>query len=455
MSNRLNRSLGVFAAWFVRWVQGLLAGVASRPGKWPQRAQRWLEPHRVRAVALRVREVLEFAARRARDLRLPQVAGSLTFTTVLALVPLLAVALAIFATFPMFSDFRAALEKNVLRELLPTEHAGVLLSYLSGFAKKAGQLTALGLVFLVMAAMMMIATVDRTLNELWHVRGKRPLVQRVLVYWALITLGPVLIGASVAAMSYVLTQSTEVLRDLPRVLRAALSYTPLILSVLAYAALYVLVPNRKVAWSHALTGGAVAALAGESIKAGFAWYIRSGGVANIYGAFAVVPFFLIWVYLSWLAVLVGAAIASTIPLLRTTRFVDTARAGNDFVTAVALFRALFAAAQADEGNAERTAQALSRMTRTSLQDTERLLRVLSSLGYVRPLGGMYAGQWRMTCDCARSSLRPLFEALAVSPRNTLIERDPMGTRRWLAPLMHADALDCPIEQLEQDSRFSV
>lgn len=455
MVNRLNRPAGALTQLVRRRAQRARTRMGKQLGRWSQRMERWLEPSRIRAFALRAREVLEFAVRRARQLRLPQVAGSLTFTTVLALVPLLAVALAIFATFPMFSEFRAALEKNLLRELLPTEHASVLLTYLGGFAKKAGQLTALGLMFLVVAAMLMIATVDRTLNELWHVREKRPLVQRVLVYWALITLGPLLIGASVAAMSYVLTQSTDVLGALPRVLRAALSYTPLVLSVLAYAALYVLVPNRKVAWSHALIGGTVAALAGESIKAGFALYIRSGGVANIYGAFAVVPFFLIWVYLSWLAVLLGAAIASTIPLLRTTRFVDTTRAGNDFVTAVALLRALYAAVQADESKAERTAQALGRMTRTALQDAERLLRVLSSLGYVRPLGGMYAGQWRLTCDCARTSLRPLFETLALSPRNTLIERDPMGTRRWLAPLMHADALDCPIEQLEKDSRFNL
>lgn len=455
MVNRLNRPAGALTQFVRRRVQRARTRMGKQLGRWSQRMERWLEPSRIRAFALRAREVLEFAVRRARQLRLPQVAGSLTFTTVLALVPLLAVALAIFATFPMFSEFRAALEKNLLRELLPTEHASVLLTYLGGFAKKAGQLTALGLMFLVVAAMLMIATVDRTLNELWHVREKRPLVQRVLVYWALITLGPLLIGASVAAMSYVLSQSTDVLGALPRVLRAALSYTPLVLSVLAYAALYVLVPNRRVAWSHALIGGTVAALAGESIKAGFALYIRSGGVANIYGAFAVVPFFLIWVYLSWLAVLLGAAIASTIPLLRTTRFVDATRAGNDFVTAVALLRALYAAVQADESKAERTAQSLGRMTRTALQDAERLLRVLSSLGYVRPLGGMYAGQWRLTCDCARTSLRPLFEALALSPRNTLIERDPMGTRRWLAPLMHADALDCPIEQLEKDSRFNL
>ncbi len=416
--------------------------------RYARRVADGFDPTKLRPRLLRVREVLEFAAQRARELKLPQVAGSLTFTTVLALVPLLAVALSIFATFPMFSEFRAALQKDFLRELLPDQYAGLLLRYLNDFASKAARLTALGLGFLVVTAMMMIATVDRTLNELWHVRDKRPLVQRVLVYWALITLAPVLIGASLAATSYLLSQSTEVLRQLPRGMRTALDYLPLLLSGLAYAALYVFVPNRKVAWSDALIGGGVAALAGEVIKSGFAWYIRGGGVANIYGAFAVVPLFLIWVYLSWLAVLLGAAIASTIPMLRTTRFADAARPGNDFVTATALLRALFSAARSHEGSGERSAQALSRFTRTSLQDTERLLRTLSALGYVRLLGGEHVGQWRMTCDPAHTNLRALYEKLAVSPHNTLVTRDPMGVNRWLTPLLRSDALDCPLNDLE-------
>ncbi len=426
-----------------RWHKAL-----SAPSWSVRRLADGFDPAKLRPRLLRVREVLEFTAQRARELKLPQVAGSLTFTTVLALVPLLAVALAIFATFPMFSEFRAALQKDFLRELLPEQHAGLLLRYLNDFASKAARLTALGLGFLVVTAMMMIGTVDRTLNELWHVRGKRPLVQRVLVYWALITLGPVLIGASLAATSYVLSQSTEVLRQLPRGVRTALDYLPLILSGLAYGALYVFVPNRKVAWSDALIGGGVAALAGEVIKSGFAGYIRSGGVANVYGAFAVVPLFLIWVYLSWLAVLLGAAIASTMPMLRTTRFADAARPGNDFVTAVALLRALFSAARSGERGAERCAKALSRFTRTSLPDTERLLSVLSTLGYVRPLGGEHVGQWRITCDPTHTSLRALYEKLAVSPHNTLLTRDPMGTSRWLAPILHSDALDCPLSELE-------
>lgn len=417
---------------------------------WPSIADA-VDPARVGPRLIHAREVLEFAVRRAHELRLPQVAASLTFETVLALVPLLAVALSIFATFPMFGEFRAALEKNILRELLPEQHAGVLLRYLSEFADKAAQLTALGLGFLVITAMMMIATVDRTLNDLWHVHDKRPLAQRVLVYWALITLGPVLIGASLAASSYLLTLSTGVVGQLPTGLHALLDTMPVVVSALAYAALFVLVPNRKVAWKDALIGGGAAALVGEAIKAVFAYFIRGGGVASIYGAFAVVPLFLIWVYLSWLVVLLGAAIASTIPMLRSTRFADTSRPGNDFVTAVALLRVLRDAALEAGGDGQRCADQLSRITRTPLADTERLLRVLAALSYVRPLGGEHAGQWRITCDPARATLRPLYERLAVSAEHSLLRRDPLGVGQWLAPLVASEALDRPLAELGASS----
>ena len=426
---------------------------AAAPVTWSERLGRaWraaadvIDPTKLGPRLTRAREILEFAVRRAREVQLPQVAASLTFTTVLALVPLLAVALSIFATFPIFSDFRAALEKNLLRELLPPQYAELMLRYLQEFAAKAARLTAFGLGFLVIVAMLMIATVDRTLNELWQVREKRPLAQRVLVYWALITLGPVLIGASLAATSYLMTVSTDVLRQLPKGLRALLDYLPVVLSALAYAALFVVVPNRKVEWKDALIGGAAAAVVGEAIKEGFAYYIRGGVATNIYGAFAVVPLFLIWVYLSWLVLLLGAAIASTIPMLRTTRFADTTRPGDDFVTAAALLRGLHDAV-IEDGDGQRSADFLSRLTRTPLADTERLLRVLAALSYVRPLGGAFAGQWRITCDPKRATLRPLFETLAVSAQHSLLTRDALGVSQWLAPVAESEALDRPLADL--------
>ncbi len=402
----------------------------------------WLDPATIGPRLQRAREVLRFAVSRAEAMRLPQVAGSLTFTTVLALVPLAAVALSIFAAFPMFGELRGALEKNVLREMLPAQYAAMLLRYINEFAAKAAGLTAFGLVFLGLTAMMMIATVERTLNELWHVRQQRRVAQRVLVYWALLTLGPLVIGGSVAATSFLISMSTGVVRQMPVVVRGVLGYLPLVVSGLAYAALYVLVPYRRVMWRDALIGGFAAAIAGELIKDGFAAYLKAGNVSSIYGAFAVVPLFLIWVWLSWLVFLFGAAIAATIPELRTTRFADEHRPGNDFVTAVAMLRALYAALGETRG--ERSTDELSRLTRTRLDDTERLLLELERLDYVRTMGGTRAGQWRLTCDPRTTTLRRAYERFAFDPSNSLLTRDRVGIGDWIAMRDEGDWLDRPL-----------
>jgi len=387
--------------------------------------------------------VLDFAARRAREMRLPQVAGSLTFTTVLALVPLLAVALSIFASYPMFANLRSALERNFIRELLPEQYAGVLERYLDLFATKATQLTVVGLGFVVVTAIAMIWTVDRTLNELWLVRQQRPLAQRLAVYWGLITIGPLLIAGSLAATSYLVSMSNGLVQQLPAVVRAVVDYLPLVVSGFAYAALFVVVPNRQVQWRDALIGGFAAAVVGELIKDGFAAYVRAGTVTTIYGAFAAVPLFLMWVYLSWLTVLLGAAIAATIPMLRTMRFADEARPGNDFLTAVALLRELYMGAAT--GNGDRAVESLGNATRTRTEDVEVLLRTMERLGYARELGGAFAGRWRLIADPSTATLRPLFEELALDPANTLLAR-AAGVSDWWR-MNELARLDWPLARL--------
>ncbi|MCK6430314.1 MAG: YihY family inner membrane protein [Burkholderiaceae bacterium] len=407
----------------------------ARVDEWPARLGPLLE---------QARDVLEFAAQRAREMRLPQVAGSLTFTTVLALVPLLAVALSIFTTFPMFGEFRAALEKDLLRELLPEQYAAQLLRYLNNFAAKATQLTAYGLVFLAATAMLMIHTVERALNELWLVQQRRPWAQRVVIYWTLITLGPVLVGASLAATSYLLSTSAGLVQQLPGLLRAAVDYLPLLVSGLAYAALYVLVPNRKVRWRDALIGGFAAALVGELIREGFAAYIRTGTVATIYGAFAAVPLFLLWVYLAWFVVLFGAAIAATLPMLRSTRFADERRAGNRFVTAVALLRALYDGHRRGGEAARIDTGTLARAVRLFPEEAERLLGELERLNYVARLEGVNAGCWLLVCDPERTDLVEVFKRFAVDPANTLVARDEATLGAWMKRALEADWLRAPL-----------
>lgn len=392
------------------------------------------------------REVLRFALRRARSVRLAQVAGGLTFTTVLSLVPLLAVALSLFAAFPLFADFRVSLERGLLRGLLPEQYAPQILRYLAEFTAKAGRLTAFGLAFLLVTALSMILTVDHVLNDVWRVHARRPLVRRVLLYWSLLTLGPLVVGASLSVTSYVASMSAGWTAQLPGALRTLLEFTPFVLGVTAVAATYVTVPNRQVLWRDAWTGALVAALLGEAMREGFAWYIKAGTVAGIYGAFAVLPLFLLWVYLSWLVFLFGAVIAATLPALRATRFADETRAGNAFVTAIALLRHLHDGARRGVAEARVPLAALARAARCSPEDAEQMLRALEELGYVARLGGAHAGAWLLACDPAHTDLVAVFRRFAVDPDNTLIARDPDGLGRWMQAGLRADWIARPLAE---------
>jgi membrane protein len=373
------------------------------------------------------REVALFAHRRGREARLQQVAGSLTFTTVLSIVPLFAVALALFSVFPFFAEFREAFQSLVQRTL-PAQISSTVLRYLGEFAQQATRLTAAGLIFLGITALAMIMTVDRVLNDIWQVHERRPISQRVLIYWAIITLGPILIGASLTASSYLWSLSEDAITRMPGWLRSVIDYAPVVLNGFAYAALYVFVPNRTVRWHDALIGGFVAAILAELLKSAFAHFIGRGAVRSIYGAFAALPLFLLWMYLSWYALLFGAAIAATLPRLRATRFSDELRAGNAFVTALALLRQLLEARRGS--GAAVGADALARGARTDPADAERLLETLERLGYVRRLAAPrrrgQASEWILTCASATTSLRPAFEKLAVDTANTLLALDRQG-----------------------------
>lgn len=407
------------------------------------RVDRW--PRRARTLLDRAREVLAFALQRAREVQLAQVAAGLTFTTTLSIVPLLAVALAVFAAFPMFAEYRLALERQLLQGLLPPQLASTILRYLHEFTANAAGLTAFGLLFLMVTALLMIHTVDRVLNDIWKVRARRSVLARVLVYWTLLTLGPLAIGASLSTTSYLFALSGSPLARSSGPMRAVLDLAPFVLGGLALAALYVLVPNRRVDWHDALIGGFVASAIGELLSYGFGLYIRTGTLTSIYGAFSAVPLFLLWVYLSWYAVLLGAAIAATLPMLRATRFADERRAGNRFVTAMALLRLLLQARAAGIDDGRMAPATLARAVRFPDDGVERLLVDLERLGYVSRLDGAHAGKWLLTCDPERTTLRPLFARLAIDPANSLLGAQPeLG--RWLEGGMGADWLQQPLAE---------
>ena len=255
---------------------------------------------------------------RFREDRLGLTASSLTFTTTIALVPLFTVLLAVFTAFPMFAKFQLILQQWLIQSLIPDSIARQVLGYLTQFAGKASRLGSVGLGVLVMTALALILTIDRTLNGIWRVRKPRPLGQRVLVYWALMTLGPLLLAGSLSLTSYALSASKGLVGALPGGLQFLLDTLQFLLLAGGMGALYHYVPNTHVRWGHALAGGLFVSAGFELAKSLLVLYLGKVPTYSVlYGAFATVPILLVWIYVAWVIVLLGAVIAAYLPSLLT------------------------------------------------------------------------------------------------------------------------------------------
>jgi membrane protein len=253
---------------------------------------------------------------RFREDRLGLTASSLTFTTTIALVPFFTVALAVFTAFPMFNKLQAALQGWLVQSLIPDAIARQVLGYMTQFAGKASRLGVAGLGALVVTALALVLTIDRTLNSIWRVKRPRPLGQRVMIYWAVMTLAPLLLGASLSISSYVISASRGLVAAMPGTVQVLLDVVEFFLLAAGLAALYRYVPNTPVRRSHAWTGALFAAIGIEVARRLLAWYIAKVPTYSlVYGTFATVPILLVWIYVAWVIVLQGAVIAAYLPSL--------------------------------------------------------------------------------------------------------------------------------------------
>lgn len=258
--------------------------------------------------------------RRFREARLGVSASSLTFTTVLALVPLFTVGLAVFSAFPVFGKFQDTIQRWLIDSLVPESISRQVLGYLTQFSRKASRLGSVGLVAVLLSAVALMVTIERTLGQIWRVERQRPLAQRLILYWSAITLGPLVLGASLAITSYLATASKGVVGGvvdvLPGSLRWLLDSFEFLMLVFSISGLYFYVPYTRVRWRHALTAGLMGALGIELGKKLLTAYLAGMPTYSaIYGAFAAVPILLVWIYMAWLIVLLGAVVASSLPEL--------------------------------------------------------------------------------------------------------------------------------------------
>jgi len=241
-----------------------------------------------------------------------QTAGSLAFTTLLAIVPIITVALALATAYPLFDEMVEAMRRLAIGHFLP-EAGGVesLTMQLASFRANAARLTLIGLAFLAVTAVMLLLTVDEVFNRIFRVERPRTLFQRIAINTILLMLGPVLIGGSLTMTSFLVGYSLGLVGDVDALTQAVLRAIPFLFTIVALSLLYKLVPNRHVPGRHAIIGAVLAGTAFEVAKRGFGWYIvQFPTYTMIYGAFAVLPIFLVWVYVSWVVVLAGATVTA-------------------------------------------------------------------------------------------------------------------------------------------------
>lgn len=233
-------------------------------------------------------------------------AGYLAYVTLLSIVPLVAVGVAIFSAFPGFESTLVTIENFLFTNLVPTS-SDVIKEHISAFAGNANKMTAVGVGFLAAVSLLLIRNVDATLNRIWRIKKKRPMMISFAVYWMVLSLGPVLLGASIGVTSYIVSLVSFADQGIPGFSGFLLKLLPYIISMVGFIMLYTLVPNTRVPFRAAIPGALFAAMLFELTKKGFALYISHfPSYEVIYGALATIPILFVWVYLSWVVVLLGA-----------------------------------------------------------------------------------------------------------------------------------------------------
>lgn len=356
---------------------------------------------------------------RFREDQLGLTASSLTFTTMLSLVPLFTVALAIFTAFPMFAKLQDVLQKWLIESLIPDNIARQVLGYLAQFSSKASKLGVLGLVFVMSTALALIFTIDRTLNNIWRVKKTRSLTRRVLIYWAALTLGPLLLGASLTMTSYVVTLSSSAVGGASG-LGVVVSVLEFVMLALGMAALYHYVPNTDVRWTHAWSGGLFVATGIEIAKKLLAMYLASVPTYSaVYGAFATFPILLLWIYVVWVVVLLGAVLAAYLPSL----LAGVARAGGTpgwpFQLALEVIQTLHRHSRSVPAGWIRSEMASQlRVDKIQLEPVLEVLIGLDWVGQLEPSDAVTEPRLILLADIDRTPLSPLAEKLLLRSSNS-------------------------------------
>jgi membrane protein len=339
--------------------------------------------------------------------------GALSYTTLVSLVPLGVIVLGILSVFPNFAPVRQELLGLIFRNFVPaiSEQAAWWFEYLAG---SAAQATAIGVVGIAGTGILLLVTVEDQLNALWRVTTRRPWGQRVLAYWTLMTLGPLLVGMSLTLSTYLDTAARHAGIDPEAIYQFASGwphllarFVPFVLELVACTLLYCIIPNCAVRWRDGLVGAAVAAGTIEILKIGFVFYIGSmSSYQTVYGALATIPIFLLWMYVSWMAVLLGAVVAANLPTWRVDeRLAHLSTGGVRLGFSLALIAAL---ARAQRRGAARRIAALAAELGVATSVVDEHLQRLARAGFAAPT---QAGGWVLAWNPETATLHDLYQAL--------------------------------------------
>lgn len=381
-------------------------------------------------------------------------AATLAYTTLLSIVPLVTVAFSILAAFPVFEPITDHIRLLIFTNLVPA--SGELVEgYIERFSSKAAGLTGAGIIGLLASALLMMAAVDKALNEIWHVQQRRSLILGFMIYWTLLTLGPLLIGASLVMTSYVesLQAFSAIEKTVPR--QMLLNVMALLAEFLAFFFLYSAVPNRRVLLRHAAYGALVAAVLFEIAKRAFAWYVSSFPVYEIiYGALATLPLFLIWLYVSWGIVLLGAVFTHALSGFRAGREGRLADPRLRLVLAVRLVGHLW--------YAQRRGRSLSRRglaRREPAVGDEAIHDCLTALERGHVVVRTEKGSWALARDLSDYTLFDLYRChpFVLPELEQVFGEQDEWSQRLQAVLQTAttgvrQSLELPLEQVFQDAQ---
>ena len=351
-------------------------------------------------------------------------AASLSYTSLLALVPLTAIGVAVMSAFPVFDAARAELMSFMFQNVVPSAVESIQ-EYLNSFVGKAQELTAVGVIGLAVTSLLLFATIEAAIDVIFKSPDPRSMVGRLLVFWAILTLGPLLIGASfsIATLAYTYTESVGALSEIVAVVA---NITPALLVIAAFSMFFWIIPNRPVRLRHALIGGTVAGILFSVLRWGLTLYVTTFPLyRTVYGAIAIVPIFLIWMYLSWAAILLGGVVAAELPTWGRERPRDVlptepgARLALALTLLGALYKALF------EGHGLRRRRLVS-VCGAATPFIDTMLSRLRHAGLVERTDN---GHWLPVRDASMTTLYDVVRALSLDLRVEHV-RGNLGNEAW-------------------------